>query len=344
MKRFPWRFLLYAVVLLYLVLDLKVCHGPLNRAILHRRDAALEEAQKNRWVAIVNREPITGNQLDLSVYRHLYQRGKEPDEITEKNLLMIRRAVLQTLIDNTLVRQYSEGDNFRAPEQEIDKFVESWEAQFNDAEEMAERSGWQKLSPKERREELARIWSQKKWIEQRIEPGVDVTDEEVRQWFDANKEEGEGFVEPEKIHARHIFVSTVEVDDETREELIREIYAKLTSGEKIFEDLAKEFSEDERSKKWGGDLNWFARDRLPEEFAEKVFAMKPGEISEPFRTKIGWEIVEVLDRQGERPVTFDEMKGEIRAHLENVRSQETVNVLLQKLRKVANIRLFVENI
>lgn len=344
MKRFPWRFLVYAVVLLYLVLDLKTCQGPLHRALLNRRDVTLEEAQKNRWVAIVNREPITSEQLDLAVYRHLYQRGKAPEEIPDKNYLMIRRATLQSLIDDTLVRQYSEGDQYRAPQEEIDQFIESWESQFSGEEEIEERSEYQDISAEERREELARIWSQKKWIEMRIEPGVDVTDEEVRAWFDANKEEGEGFVEPEKIHARHIFLSTVEIDDETREQLINEIHAKLTSGEAKFEELAKQYSEDERSKKWGGDLNWFARDRLAEDFTEKVFSMKSGEVSDPFRTTIGWHIVEVLDRQPERPVKFDEVKAEIRAHLENTRSQETIKVLLNKLRKVANIRLFPENI
>ena len=343
MKRFPWRSLLYAVLLLYLLLDLKYCNGPLWKSIESRKDKTSELAKEKRWVAIVNREPITGAQLDLAVFRHLHQRGKNPDDIPEKNLRTIRRAVLQTLIDDTLVRQYADGENFRASQEEIEQFIEAWESQFPEEEEMEERSELQGLSPEKRRELLGKIWSRKKWLEQRIEPGVDVTDEEVREWFDANRDDGDGFTEPEKVHARHIFLSTVQQNDESKEESIREIFVELEKGETTFEELAKKHSEDERTKAWGGDLNWFAQDRVPSDFGEMVFRLEPGEVSEPFQTSIGWHIVKVIDKQEQRPVRFEEVESEIRTHLENLRTAETIDVLMEKLRTVANIRLFPEH-
>lgn len=348
MQKFPWRALLYAVFLLYLAVDLKFCGGPLKRSIEKRQTNLAEEAAENRWVAIVNQEPITGEQLNLAVYRHLYQRGMTESPVPEANLAMIRRAVLQSLIDDTMIRQYSDGDDFTVPQGEIDRFVESWESQFASDEELAERSDLQNLSPEERRAELAKIWTRKRWLDNRIEPGVDVTDDEVRQWFEANRIDGEGapregFYEPEKIRARHIFLSTVENDDETREEMIREYHRQIVDGDETFENIAKAFSEDERTKKRGGDLNWFTRARVPEDFAEVVFALVPGELSEPFRTSIGWHIVEVTGHQPQRPVEFAEVEPEIRDHLENQRTADTMKVLLQKLRKVANIRLFPEH-
>ncbi len=344
MKRFPWRILLYAAFLLYLFLDLKACQGPLHQAISQRRDATLEAAVANGWVAIVNQEPITRNQLDLAVYRHLYQRSKQDDEIPEKNLNMIRRAVLQGLINDTLIRQYADGEGFTAPTEETDEFIANWVLQFHDAEELAERAAVQNLGEEELRAELARTWSRKRWLEQRIAPGIDVTEEEVRTWFEENRDTGEGFGEPEKVRARHIFLSTVEVDDETREEKIRDLHRQLTEGTSSFEELAAAFSEDPRTKGNDGDLNWFSRDRVPEDFASVAFELEPGKLSDPFRTSIGWHIVEVLDRQSARPVEFEEVKTEIRHHLENIRTEQTIKVLLEKLRTVANIRLFPEHI
>ncbi len=344
MKKFPWRSLLYAAVLGYLLLDLKVFNGPLKRSFTRQQDEAVQAAKENRWVAIVNREPITGDQLDLAVFRHLYQRGKSGEEIPAANLLMIRRAVLQSLIDDTLVRHYADGEKFNAPQDEIDAFIESWESQFISSEDLEERSDLQGLSPEDRRAELARIWSRKRWLQQRIEPGVDVTDQEVREWFDANRESGEGFVEPEKLRARQIFISIVEEDDEAHEQLVRDIHTQLIDGEKAFAELAKEFSEDPRTAKRGGDLNWFARDRVPEKFANAVFDLKKGEISEPFKTDIGWHIVEVTDHQPERAVKFEEVADEIRFHLETERSADTIKQLMKKLRTVAHIRLFPEHI
>ncbi len=344
MKRFPWRSLLYALVLLYLILDLKVWNGPLKNAIASRGDASVSSAVEQKWVAIVNQEPITQDQLHLAVFRHLYQRGKEPGEIPEKNLIMIRRAVLQTLIDDTLVRQYADGEKFEAPPEEIDAFIESWESQFTSDEDLSSRSDLQNLDPPARRDELARIWSRKRWLEKRIAPGIDVTDEEMREWFDANRETGEGFVEPEKVHARHLFLSTVETDDETREELIVDLHRQITEKENTFDDLTKTYSDDPRTKHRGGDLSWFAKDRVPQDFGEFVFAMKPGDISEPFKSAIGWHIVEVLDKQPERPLEFHEIADEVRHHLENQRTVDTIKVLMKKLRTVANIKLFPEHI
>lgn len=344
MKGFPWRIVLYAVFLLYLFLDLRVFEGPLKRAFSERRSTLEEVAREKEWVAVVNQEPISSEQLEASVFRHLYQRGKEDEVLPEKNLKMIRLAVLNSLIDDLLVKQYADGENYEAPPEEIEKFIETFEEQFETPEELEGRSTMQDLSAEERREELARIWSRKRWLEQRIEPGVDVQDEEVRAWFEANRRDGEGFVEPEKVRARQIFLSTVIEDDPSREELIRTIHRQISEGEGTFEEFAAEFSEDLRTKNRGGDLNWFARDRVPEDFAEPVFALKVGEMSEPFRTSIGWHIVKLEERQEERPVTFEEVELEIRHHLETEYTADTIKLLMEKLREVSNIRLFPENL
>lgn len=344
MKKFPWRSILYAVILLYLLIDLQWCRGPIKRSIDKRRTGLVSEAVEKKWVAIINREPIPSAQLDLAVIRHLYQRGKTPEEVPEKNLKMIRRAVLQTLINDTLVRQYADGEKFTAPQDEIDAFIEKWESQFGSEEELAERSELQGLSKEQRDKQLARIWSRKRWLERRIDPGVAVTSEEARSWYDFHKEKGEGFREPEKIRARHVFISTVEVDDETREKLITDAYEQISSGEKSFEEVASEISDDPRSKNRGGDLNWFSRDRVSEEFSEIVFGLEDGVISKPFRTEIGWHIAEVTDRQPARDVTFEEMADEISALLRNDRREDTIKLLMKKLRTVAKIQLFPENI
>ncbi|MDA7922431.1 peptidylprolyl isomerase [Verrucomicrobiales bacterium] len=344
MKNFPWRIVLYLVFILYLLIDLKWCGGPLRQAYQSRRDVTIKAAIENRWVAIVNLEPITGGQLDLATFRHLYQRGKHGDEIPEKNLQMIRRAVLQQLINETLVRHYADGENFTAPTEEIERYITSWKSQFATEDEMAGRLEAQGLTEAELDEELTRVWSRKRWLEKRILPAVKVTDEEVRAWFDANHEGDEDFIEPVKVHARQIFLSTVEVEDDSKETLIRDLHARLTVEDADFSELAKQYSEDERSKKRGGDINWLAADRLPDEFTKPVFQLKKGELSPPFQTKIGWYIVEILDRQEERPQTFDEVAEEIQDHLESERTIETIKVLMKKYRTIANIQLFPEHI
>lgn len=76
----------------------------------------------------------------------------------------------------------------------------------------------------------------------------------------------------------------------------QEIYQLLKNGEKSFEDLAKEYSEDNTSAQKGGELQWFSTGRMVPEFEKVAFSLKNnGDYSEPFKTSYGWHIVKRLE-------------------------------------------------
>lgn len=93
-----------------------------------------------------------------------------------------------------------------------------------------------------------------------------------------------------QIHARHILVS-----DENR---AKELLDKVKKGDK-FEDLAKEFSEDQNTKDNGGDLGWFEKGTLVPDFEKAAFALKPGEVApDVVKTEFGFHIIKVEERRG----------------------------------------------
>lgn len=85
-----------------------------------------------------------------------------------------------------------------------------------------------------------------------------------------------------KIRASHILVKhQYEADDILR----------ALNGGKTFEELAQRYSQCPSGKD-GGDLGFFARGRMDEDFEEAVFSLKPGEITrKPVRTKFGYHII-----------------------------------------------------
>ena len=345
-----WRTLMYAAILLaYLIGDVFVFEGPVRRKIESRFAFAKysrERAITHGWVATVNDEPITVDQLNSAVSLYHFRRAKPKSAILSAfNRRIARRAALQALIVETLVRQYTAAHGFEADAGAVRKHIEAFEAQFASAEELRARSAQQGLTREQRNRKLTEHLSQQRWIEKQINPAIAITEAEMREWFEKNRAGNPpGFTNPELIRARHIFLSTVAEDTPEREALIRKIHRQLTGGEADFAELAAEFSEDERTRNRGGDLDWFSRERMPPDFCDAVFPLQKDTLSGPFRTALGWHIVQVTGRQAARPLTFEELKPEIRALLETEQRRYAIETLLHKLQLASSIKVFPENI
>ncbi|MCB0061770.1 MAG: peptidylprolyl isomerase [Caldilineaceae bacterium] len=92
----------------------------------------------------------------------------------------------------------------------------------------------------------------------------------------------------------------VERTDAEARALAEEIRQRLLAGED-FATLAQEYSDDTGSGAQGGDLDWFGRGAMVPPFEEAAFSLDVGEISEPIKSQFGYHIIEVLERDENRP-------------------------------------------
>ena len=97
--------------------------------------------------------------------------------------------------------------------------------------------------------------------------------------------------------------------------------AKIQSGES-FEDLAKEYSTDTATAANGGDLGFFTKDEMVEEFSNAAFALGVNEVSEPVKTTYGYHIIKVTDKKEAKVATLEDSKEEIRDILKDQKIQE----------------------
>jgi parvulin-like peptidyl-prolyl isomerase len=81
--------------------------------------------------------------------------------------------------------------------------------------------------------------------------------------------------------------------------LALELRQRLLDGED-FATLAAEYSDD-GSASSGGDLGWFGRGDMVPPFEEAAFSLELNTISEPIRSEFGYHLIEVLERDAERP-------------------------------------------
>lgn len=140
----------------------------------------------------------------------------------------------------------------------------------------------------------------------------------------------------EQTHARHILINTNELvtDQEARQQLTRLRERALAEGN--FDQLARANSDDTGSASEGGDLGWKSAADFVPEFAQMLISLQPGEISEPFRTRFGWHIVQVLDRRS-RDNTESYLRDQAREAILQRKSDEEWDLWLRRLRDEAYV-------
>lgn len=90
------------------------------------------------------------------------------------------------------------------------------------------------------------------------------------------------------------------VDDAEALAFMQVLRQRVLDGED-FGELAMQYSDDPGSGSLGGELGWAGRGRYVAEFDEAAFTLPIGEISEPVKTTFGYHLIEVVERDDERP-------------------------------------------
>ncbi|MCZ7600451.1 MAG: peptidylprolyl isomerase [Gammaproteobacteria bacterium] len=107
---------------------------------------------------------------------------------------------------------------------------------------------------------------------------------------------GEPIIE-QQVHVRHILIAPNEVlDSDAAREKIMGIRQRILAGDD-FATVARAVSDDPGSKNEGGDLGWTGPGTFAPEFQAVVDSIAADTLSEPFRTRFGWHILEVLGRR-----------------------------------------------
>ena len=153
-----------------------------------------------------------------------------------------------------------------------------------------------------------------------------------------DRRSGEAQVIINQIHVRHILLKPNELDDDaTVREKLGKLRTRILSGED-FAGIASTTSQDPGSAPDGGDLGWSGPGTFVPEFDQAIADLKPNEISEPFKTRFGWHIVQML---GTRTYdnTSDVRRQRAFAAIRESRADEETELWLRRLRDEAFVEI-----
>jgi peptidyl-prolyl cis-trans isomerase SurA len=149
---------------------------------------------------------------------------------------------------------------------------------------------------------------------------------------------GEAPVIVNQIHVRHILLKPNELDDDaTVREKLAKLRQRILNGED-FAGIASTTSQDPGSAPDGGDLGWSGPGTFVPEFDKAIADLKENEISEPFKTRFGWHIVQML---GTRTYdsTADVRRQRAYAAIRESKADEETELWLRRLRDEAFVEI-----
>lgn len=215
----------------------------------------------------------------------------------------LRAWAKENVIERMLLRQAAEEQGRQLPAAFFDQSFRSLVAEQGDEQELVRRLDAQGTSVGEYRAEFERGLCMERLVDSVTRAVPSVGEQELRDRFEADPAR---FMTPGVVRAGHIVLHADE--RRTREEAlegIREVQRWLNEGG-AFEELAGLYSDCPEND---GDLGYFCRGEMMEEFEAAVFAMHVGEVSGIIETPLGFHIAKLYERRAGSPLPFEKVKA-----------------------------------
>jgi peptidyl-prolyl cis-trans isomerase C len=144
-----------------------------------------------------------------------------------------------------------------------------------------------------------------------------MTESAAKKFYDSHRSK----FSTDKVHAMHILVN----DELQAKDLIKKAKATDDDG---FQALAEKYSKDPSAKNNRGDLGFFTRGTMVEEFTEAAFSGKDGQVLDhPVKTTFGFHVIKVIKKQPGQVMSYADVENSVKSMLRNELAETYVNQL-----------------
>jgi len=268
-----------------------------------------EIASTQRVIARVNDEAVYENEFDQFV-------ELTEGELSDDPQFVPRRELFREYLTRKLLLQEAKKSGTKVDNARVETYVRQWTAR--DVEESQDFS-----------QHVRDFLTVQKFMSEQIRPEVEVTLSEVLGYYEKNSDQ---FVLEDQAHVLEIL---------TRER------AEAARIRRELEDAdIRDFKERARrdsigvTAAMGGDLGFFQRGDLPEDFEKVIFSMKPGQLSEPFESVHGFHVFLIEEWIPRHPQKFFEVHDQIFEMLVAEKERAATRKVLNEMLKAASIEIY----
>ena len=239
------------------------------------------------------------------------------------------------LLEDKLYMHHAIQDSLEVSDVEIKSYVDQqlqgFAEQIGSMEKLV--TYYKKSSEKQLRDDMFELNKNNKLaalMQQKIVEEIEVTPEEVRQFFNTIPEDQRPLFGTEMRVAQIVVIpKTTKVEVDKVINRLKEFRADVLDNGASFTTKAVLYTEDPGSKRTGGKYTLNRkRPVMAKEFREVAFSLQEGEVSEPFKTDFGYHIIQLEKIRGQeydvrhillRPKTTADAVQDAKEKLEKVR-------------------------
>ena len=307
---------------------LKLVSAAVLWALLVAGSAAHGATMVDRIVAVVNGDIITLYELNQEVQSALAT--MEADSINQAQIESIRPKVLQSMVNDILLKQEAERFEISVSDTEVDNRIDQVRQQRNlsqeDFQRLLDKQGMTLTEYKERiREEIKK----NRVLSSMVRQKVVVTEKEMQDYYQANQS---SFTESKRVHLRLMLV-------EDKQQLM-DLRQRIRAGDISFPQAAQEYSKGPGADQ-GGDLGRMKWKDLRQNWKEALRNVGPGEMSGIFSLQGQYALLYVQDMTSGVSRSLDEVRDQIRDTIYAQKLEDRYQEYMQSLRAkaVVDVRL-----
>ncbi len=305
----------------------------------------------NRTAATVNGRPITSSEVRARLapyFRELMMLYPRQGPRFNSELVAAKKAVLNDLIERELVLSDFSTKGYQIKEDQVDEEINRrvlmmYNGHRSEFLDNLRKSG---MTYSEYRESVKKEITVSAMRGMRYERGIPPTPDEIKEEYNTTSSEYRDITK-DRITYSKIFIPAVDPDDpmltpEERYKFAVRLREQIEAGKVSFADAAREHSRDAYAQE-GGKWPSLQRNELAVEFANVVFAARPGQLVGPLLDPAGFTIVKVHGKKlsAAPALSNPEIKQKVDDAVRRKKSEQRYRQWVERLRDKAVIRTFI---